>query len=89
MRINHPIHCAVVCRGVTWRDATHQLWVPSQFNVFTFARSGLDPAKLFVVPEPMNVTLFDPETTTPLRLNTGKSYHFLAVYAWNDRKVRT
>jgi hypothetical protein len=64
-----------------------QIWVPSQFNVFTFARSGLDPAKLMVVPEPMNVTLFDPDTTTPLRLNTGKSYHFLAVYAWNDRKV--
>ena len=67
----------------------HQIWVPSQFNVFTFARSGLDPAKLMVVPEPMNVTLFDPETTTPLRLNTGKAYHFLAVYAWNDRKVCT
>ena len=66
----------------------HQIWVPSQFNVYTFARSGLDPAKLMVVPEPMNVTLFDPDTTTPLRLNTGKSYHFLAVYAWNDRKVR-
>lgn len=65
-----------------------QIWVPSQFNVFTFARSGLDPAKLMVVPEPMNVTLFDPETTTPLRLGTSKSYHFLAVYAWNDRKVR-
>lgn len=24
--------------------------------------------------------------TTPLRLDTGKSYNFLAVYAWNDRK---
>jgi hypothetical protein len=75
----------------SWVDnlqTQHQIWVPSQFNVFTFARSGLDPAKLMVVPEPMNVTLFDPDTTTPLRLNTGKSYLFLAVYAWNDRKVR-
>ena len=64
----------------------HQIWVPSNFNVFTFTRCNLDPQKLFVVPEPMNVSLYDPATTTPLRLSTGKRYHFLAVYAWNDRK---
>lgn len=49
----------------SWVDnlqTQHQLWVPSQFNVFTFARSGLDPEKLMVVPEPMNTTLFDPAT---------------------------
>ena len=56
----------------------HQLWVPSAFNAHTFARSGLDPAKIRVVPEPLNTTLFDPAHTTPLRLSTGKHYHILA-----------
>lgn len=64
----------------------HQIWVPSDFNVRTFTRCGLDRATIKVVPEPMNTTLFNPQETTPLHLPTGKRYHFLAVYAWNDRK---
>ena len=65
----------------SWVDnlqTQHQLWVPSDFNAHTFARCGLDPAKIRVVPEPLNITLFNPDHTTPLRLSTGKYYHFLA-----------
>eukprot|EP01051_Picozoa_sp_SAG22_P013428 SAG22_NODE_1502_length_4279_cov_3.118900_2_plen_473_part_01 len=73
----------------SWIDnlaTQHQIWVPSTFNVETFERSGLDPTRIFVVPEPMNLTLFDPDTTRPLKLSTGKRFHFLSVFAWNDRK---
>jgi hypothetical protein len=55
----------------------HQLWVPSDFNAKTFERCGLDAAKIEVVPEPLNITLFDPKVTVPLRVSTGKVIHIL------------
>lgn len=73
----------------SWIDnlaTQHQIWVPSTFNVETFVRSGLDEDRIYVVPEPMNLTLFNPDTTKPMKLGTGKKFHFLSVFAWNDRK---
>jgi hypothetical protein len=46
-----------------------EVWVPTEFNRLAFTTSGVHPAKLFKVPEPVDVDLFDPATTTPLPLH--------------------
>ena len=47
---------------------SHQIWVPSQFHVETFSRSGVARNKLVVVPEPVDVDTFHPANARPLAL---------------------
>lgn len=43
-------------------DRIREIWVPSEFNVHTFAGSGVLAEKLQAVPEPIDTDHFDPET---------------------------
>lgn len=62
-----------------------EVWVPSEFNVQTFSRSGVAPEKLQVVPECLQLDLFDPEIA-PLELPQASGFTFLAVFTWSWRK---
>ena len=57
-------------------ELVKEIWVPSHFNKETFASSGVNSTKLFVVPEPIDITTYDPEVTgSPLSL-----YCFILSY---------
>ena len=45
-----------------------QVWVPTEFNRQTFAAAGVAAEKLFVVPQGVDDSLFDPARHQPLLL---------------------
>lgn len=80
-------------------NAMDEVWVPSHFAVDQFASSGVDRAKIFVVPEAVDVELFDPARHKALDWGAvpggGGSakpdqkeevYRFLSVFKWERRK---
>jgi len=72
-----------------------ELWVPSAFNMETFSSAGVDEAKLFVVPEPVDVYTFDgslysnegSEKITVFGDDSGDHFTFLTVMKWEERKA--
>lgn len=62
-----------------------EIWVPTRFNVETFARSGVMPAKLFVVPGGIDPAVYSPDVP-PFDWPDKKGYNFLSVFEWNIRK---
>lgn len=50
------------------REEIREVWVPSHFNVDTFANSGVHRDKLRVVGECLDIHHYDPLTTAPLSL---------------------
>jgi glycosyltransferase involved in cell wall biosynthesis/tetratricopeptide (TPR) repeat protein len=62
-----------------------QVWVPSEFNVETFAMSGVDEKRLAVVPSPFASDQFDP-ALAPLSLPPGPGFTFLTVFGWSLHK---
>lgn len=70
-----------------------EVWVPTEFHRSSFARSGVEPAKLFVVPEPVDTAWFDPQRHEPLPLGAllgaelpPRAFVFLSVFKWEARK---
>lgn len=75
-----PAGWAELCNGMD------EVWVPSAFNFDTFSRGGVSPAKLRVVPYPIDVARFDPgRAYRPIRLSPH-AFAFLYVFAFNHRK---
>ena len=64
-----------------------EVWVPSQFNVDTFSRSGVALDKLKIVPGAVDPVLFDPRMVKPLGLENKASYNFLSIFEWQERKA--
>jgi hypothetical protein len=52
----------------------NEVWVPSRWQRETFVASGVDPAKIRVVPEGVNTTLFDPVKYGPLTDLTERAH---------------
>lgn len=72
-----------------WREACEamdEIWVPSRFNLGTFARAGVPAAKLQVVPIGIDANRYDPATVTPLEIPGRRGFVFLAVFDWTLRK---
>ena len=72
-----------------WRDqcnAMDEIWVPSDHNLHTFARAGVDPAKLHKVPETFDTEIFDPHVE-PLAVEGLSGFVFLSMFSWIDRKA--
>ncbi|HTD64964.1 MAG TPA: glycosyltransferase [Candidatus Limnocylindria bacterium] len=72
-----------------WVKACNQMdeiWVPSQFNVETFAASGVERDKLLVVSEAVDEQEFDPARHTPLSLPNRAAFNFLSIFEWSSRK---
>ncbi len=63
-----------------------EIWVPSQFNAQTFARAGVDRAKLKVIPGAVDAKFFDPGYTQELPLPDPAGYNFLSMFEWSSRK---
>jgi len=63
-----------------------EVWVPSQFAVEQFVSSGVDPAKVVVIPEAVDTAMFDPSKHRPPASADGAPYRFLSVFKWERRK---
>lgn len=71
-----------------WAEACNQMdavWVPTAFNQETFARAGVRPEKLRVVPGLIELSSYNP-LTPPLALPGARGYNFLAIFDWSLRK---
>lgn len=56
--------------------------VASPFNVETFTESGIDPARIHVVPSPIDTEQFVP----PQGPMAGDLFRFVSVFDWSQRK---
>jgi glycosyltransferase involved in cell wall biosynthesis/GT2 family glycosyltransferase/tetratricopeptide (TPR) repeat protein len=72
-----------------WRDqcnAMDEVWVPSEFNLRTFANAGVARSKLYKVPETFDAELFDPGVA-PLAVEGLDGFVFLSMFSWIGRKA--
>jgi glycosyltransferase involved in cell wall biosynthesis len=70
---------------VKYCNRMDELWVPSQFNLETFSRSGVDHRKIKVVPIPVDTDFFKPQNQK-LYIEGQKKFTFLYTFAFNWRK---
>ncbi|MHB0869706.1 MAG: glycosyltransferase [Chloroflexota bacterium] len=72
-----------------WADACNQMdeiWVPCRFNRESFARSGVDPERIQVVPFGMDASRYDPSAVRPMEIPGRRGFAFLSTFQWNKRK---
>ena len=62
-----------------------EVWVPSEFNITTFAGSGVAREKLFRIPGGIDTQLFRPDSP-PAPVDGARGFVFLSVFAWSLRK---
>lgn len=73
----------------SWLDRCElmdEIWVPSEFNRQTFARSGVDERKLQVMPAGVDTAQFRPGLE-PFPLPIPDCFKFLSVFEWTARKA--
>ena len=63
-----------------------EVWVPSQFNLETFAASGVERSKLVVIPGAVDSEFFDPARHTVYPLPSKARFNFLSIFEWSSRK---
>eukprot|EP01102_Stenamoeba_stenopodia_P019141 TRINITY_DN7136_c0_g1_i1.p1 TRINITY_DN7136_c0_g1~~TRINITY_DN7136_c0_g1_i1.p1 ORF type:complete len:616 (+),score=149.02 TRINITY_DN7136_c0_g1_i1:36-1883(+) len=63
-----------------------EIWVPSHFHIETFRKSGVAQSKLFVIPEPVDLDLFNPHQSKPL---TDQQLNSIISERWNPRTEAT
>ncbi|MBK9578053.1 MAG: glycosyltransferase [Fibrobacteres bacterium] len=71
-----------------WAEALNKLdevWVPSNFNRLTFAKSGVDAAKLHVVPGGIDTSRYGHATALSIP-GPRRATTFLSVFQWTRRK---
>ncbi|MDE3076794.1 MAG: glycosyltransferase, partial [Chloroflexota bacterium] len=71
-----------------WAQACNQMdliWVASDFNVETFARSGVAQEKLRALPDCIDARRFGPQVQ-PAPARTDRSFNFLSIFEWIPRK---
>lgn len=71
-----------------WVDACNQMdeiWVPSDFNIETFAHSGVRRDKLVKMPGSIDVRPYSLDTA-PVDLPGRRGFTFLSVFDWQWRK---
>lgn len=62
-----------------------EIWVPSQFNVETFAQAGVSVDKLFIIPGGIDHEKYSSDIT-PMNWPDKKGFNFLSIFEWADRK---
>lgn len=81
-------------------NAMDEVWVPTAFNAASFAAAGVDPSKIFVLPQGVDTEVFDPTRVEKTRifpsgevlLSSETSfaiagcYKFLSIFKWEKRK---
>jgi glycosyltransferase involved in cell wall biosynthesis len=71
-----------------WRErcnALDEVWVPSHFNLETFAEAGVEKRKLRVLQEGIDTDHFRPDCE-PLKIPGARKFNFLSVFDWQMRK---
>jgi glycosyltransferase involved in cell wall biosynthesis len=71
--------------GIVHCEGFDEIWVPSAFNVETFARAGVERGKLHAVPEPLDAGRYELELPA-LDLGLAGRFVFLSVFSWHLRK---
>jgi glycosyltransferase involved in cell wall biosynthesis len=66
-------------------NAMDRVWVPSEFNRETFVRSGVDPAKLGVIPGAIDPAPFG-APVDPWPLPGEQRFRFLSLFDWTLHK---
>jgi glycosyltransferase involved in cell wall biosynthesis len=67
-------------------NAMDQVWVPSEFNLATFAAAGVDPSRLRKLPGAIDARQFRvPRAPLPLGAQ-AHGFKFLSVFDWSLRK---
>jgi glycosyltransferase involved in cell wall biosynthesis len=74
-----PAHWVNLCNNMD------RVWVPCDFNVETFASSGVHREKLEKIPEAIDVDLFRPDVES-LPLSGSRGFNFLSIFEWGLRK---
>lgn len=64
-------------------NSVREVWVPSSFNLRTFADAGVDPERLHVVPYPVDTRRLRPE---PRERDPEAPVSFLSIFEWTWRK---
>ncbi len=62
-----------------------EIWVPTDFNLETFARSGVPESLLKKVPAFVDTDFFTPEVP-PMSLSGRRGFNFLSIFDWTLRK---
>jgi glycosyltransferase involved in cell wall biosynthesis len=66
-------------------NAMDEIWVPTDFNMETFQRAGVDGARLFKVPPGIDTAAYAGEVAA-VKISDGKGFNFLSVFDWTLRK---
>lgn len=66
-------------------QAMDEVWVPSDFNRWTFSRSGVNRNKIHVLPLGVDTTIFSPEAE-PFRAPGVQGFIFFSNFEWVWRK---
>ena len=66
-------------------NAMDEVWVPSQFNVETFASSGVHRDRVVVVPEAIVIADYD-DGGRGLEIPGPQRFTFLSLFDWSWRK---
>jgi glycosyltransferase involved in cell wall biosynthesis len=66
-------------------NAFDEIWVPSHFNLDTFARAGVNERKLRVLQEGIDTAHFRPGVE-PMNIPGARAFNFLSVFDWQMRK---
>jgi len=62
-----------------------EIWVPSSFNLETFARSGIAKDKIHIIPLGITPEKYGP-TNSPLKIRGASGFKFLSIFYWSLRK---
>lgn len=62
-----------------------EVWVASDFNIQTFAKSGVESSKLYKIPEGIDLEFYNPNVI-PFELLEKRGFNFLSIFAWQYRK---
>lgn len=66
-------------------NAMDEVWLPSRFNMETFAASGVDERKLRLMPPGVDMQQFHPGAN-PLAIPQKRGFNFVSVFDWQHRK---
>ena len=76
-----PEHWPAKCNK--WVD---EVWLPSEFNRRTFAEHGVEASRLRVMPQPIDLRVFDASLQERMALPHAAGFSFLSVFKWEERK---
>jgi glycosyltransferase involved in cell wall biosynthesis len=68
-----------------WLAPLRRVWVPTQFNVESFVRGGVDPEKLRILPGTIDFDRFHPGAE-PYDLGERRDFTFVSNFDFQDRK---